>query len=114
MVNEESIMNIIVNGGDARSSALKAVKLARKGQWDEVDELISRANENINKAHQTQTQLIQGEIRGEKTDISLLLIHAQDHLMNAITVKELAVEIIEETKARIQLENFIKELKEND
>ncbi|MDX7989752.1 PTS lactose/cellobiose transporter subunit IIA, partial [Xenorhabdus sp. 12] len=48
----------------------------------------------INEAHHFQTELIQSEARGEKTEISVLLIHAQDHLMNAITVKELAEEFI--------------------
>ncbi|MBJ3789737.1 PTS lactose/cellobiose transporter subunit IIA, partial [Bacillus sp. OA1] len=32
--------------------------------------------------------------RGNHAEISLLLVHAQDHLMNAITVKELAEEFI--------------------
>lgn len=110
MSSEENIMNIIVNGGDARSSSLKAIKLARNGQWEEAEVLMKRAAKNIAKAHLTQTQLIQSEIRGEKTEITLLIIHAQDHLMNAITVKELASEIIEESKKRAELEEKMKEL----
>ncbi|MDR4151396.1 hypothetical protein FO584_33655, partial [Bacillus thuringiensis] len=42
-----------------------------------------------------QTERIQSEARGEKTEVSVLLIHAQDHSMNAITVKELAAEFID-------------------
>lgn len=114
MTNEENIMNIIVNGGDARSSSLKAIKLARAGNLIDSEKLMRRANESITKAHKTQTQLIQDEIRGEKSEITLLLIHAQDHLMNAITVKEIAIEMIEESKKRIMLEKKIKEMKEND
>ena len=52
------------------------------------------ASEEISAAHRIQTDLIQEEARGNHTEISLLLVHAQDHLMNAITVKELAEEFI--------------------
>ncbi|EAG9877164.1 PTS lactose/cellobiose transporter subunit IIA, partial [Listeria monocytogenes] len=47
------------------------------------------------EAHHSQTSLIQGEARGEKAEVSLLLVHAQDHLMNAITFKDLAKEIVD-------------------
>jgi PTS system cellobiose-specific IIA component len=52
------------------------------------------ASEEISSAHRIQTDLIQEEARGNHAEISLLLVHAQDHLMNAITVKELAEEFI--------------------
>ncbi|HJF33529.1 MAG TPA: PTS lactose/cellobiose transporter subunit IIA, partial [Sporosarcina psychrophila] len=35
------------------------------------------------------------EIRGEGVVVSLLLVHAQDHLMNAITFKDLAIEFVD-------------------
>lgn len=38
--------------------------------------------------------MIQDEINGESTAVSLLMVHAQDHLMNAQTVKDLAEEFI--------------------
>ena len=46
-------------------------------------------------AHNTQTKLIQAEINGEDLKISLLLIHAEDHLMAAISEKSLIKEMIE-------------------
>ena len=52
------------------------------------------ASEEISATHRIQTDLIQEEARGNHAEISLLLVHAQDHLMNAITVKELAEEFI--------------------
>jgi len=55
-------------------------------------------------AHRFQTDLIQGEARGEKVEIRLILIHAQDHLMNAMTVIDLAKEIIELYKKTNELE----------
>ncbi|MDF2675337.1 MAG: mannose transporter subunit [Clostridiales bacterium] len=108
MQNEMEIMEIIANGGDARSSCLKAVRCARSGQFEEAEELLKRAEESLEKAHNIQTKLIQAEIRGERNEITLLMVHAQDHLMNAITVKDLVVEMIAESKKRIELEEKVK------
>lgn len=47
------------------------------------------------KAHHYQTELIQAEMRGEKTELSLIMVHGQDHLMNAMTVRDLALQMIE-------------------
>lgn len=35
------------------------------------------------------------EAQGEHTEINLYMVHAQDHLMTAITFKDLAQEIVE-------------------
>ena len=47
------------------------------------------------KAHNAQTELLVQEANGEQTQFSMLLIHAQDHLMNSITFVDLSKEIIE-------------------
>lgn len=97
---EVIVMQIIVNGGDARANALKAIRCARKGYIEESDNLMNLAKESLSKAHETQTKLIQAEARGESSKLTLLMVHAQDHLMNAMTVKDLAIELIEEIKLR--------------
>ena len=107
MINEKEIMDIIVNGGDARSSSIKALKLAREGHWEEAEKLMERAKENLTKAHNVQTKLIQSEIRGEGIEISLLMVHAQDHLMNAITVMDLTSEMLQDQKKIRRLEKMI-------
>ncbi|MGG1618168.1 PTS lactose/cellobiose transporter subunit IIA [Paenibacillus sp. NRS-1782] len=105
---EQTVMQIIASSGEARSLSLKAVRTARQGKLDEASDLIKQAKESLTKAHKVQTQLIQAEGRGEKTEITILLIHAQDHLMNALTVRELIVELIEEIKERKALEQQLK------
>ncbi|WP_269435805.1 PTS lactose/cellobiose transporter subunit IIA [Gracilibacillus suaedae] len=92
---QETIMGIIVNGGNARSNAIRSIKEAKKGNFEEAEKLLEQTNEDLAQAHRVQTDLIQGEARGEKTEITLLMIHAQDHLMNAMTVRDLAREIID-------------------
>ena len=47
------------------------------------------------KQFSMQTELIQAEIRGEKTPLNLLMVHAQDHLMCALVVIDLAQEFID-------------------
>ncbi|MBS3678810.1 PTS lactose/cellobiose transporter subunit IIA [Ornithinibacillus massiliensis] len=96
-------MGIIIHGGNARSSAMRAIAEAKNANFGEAEKLIEESNEELNKAHRIQTDLIQAESRGEKTEISLLMVHAQDHLMNAMTVRDLAIEIIDLTKKTINI-----------
>ncbi|MGL4819397.1 MAG: PTS lactose/cellobiose transporter subunit IIA [Bacilli bacterium] len=91
---EMTIMSLILFSGNARSMAMEAIRVAKAGEFEEAESLLQQAAEEIGNAHHSQTSLIQGEARGEKTELSMLLIHAQDHLMTAMTLKELAVEIV--------------------
>lgn len=92
---EEIIMNLIVNGGEARSKAMMAIQSAKAGELEKAKELLEEASECLHKAHDYQTNLIQNEAAGNKTELSLLMVHAQDHLMNAMTVRDLAQEFVE-------------------
>src|SRR5699024_8102269 len=96
MMNIEEIsFKIILHGGNARTLAMEAISHAKKDEYKDAKQKLEAANEEVNQAHQYQTDLIQGETRGEKTEIRLLLVHAQDHLMNAMTVIDLVKEFVE-------------------
>lgn len=100
-MNEEMIiMTLISEGGGARAKSLQAIRAARVGDFTKSEQLMKEANQALKKAHNYQTKLIQSEITNQSLQISLLLIHAQDHLMNALTVNELSKEIIENLKER--------------
>lgn len=92
---ENIVMQLIVNGGNARSKSMEAINCAKKGELEKAKKLINEACDNLNKAHEIQTSLIQDEALGNKNDLTLLMVHAQDHLMNAITVRDLANEFID-------------------
>lgn len=92
---EEIVLQIIVSGGSARSFAMEAIINAKSGKINDARESISKAEKELMNAHQIQTKLIQDEAAGNKTEISLLMVHAQDHLMNAITVKDMAKEFVD-------------------
>ncbi|WP_342506377.1 PTS lactose/cellobiose transporter subunit IIA [Sporosarcina sp. FSL K6-2383] len=91
---EEQVMQIILHSGNAKSTAFEAIQVAKENDIEQANRLLEQANDELSNAHKVQTFLIQSEIRGEKVETSLLLIHAQDHLMNAITFKDLAGEFI--------------------
>ncbi|MDM5249448.1 MULTISPECIES: PTS lactose/cellobiose transporter subunit IIA [unclassified Lysinibacillus] len=91
----ESIMGLIVHSGNTKSECMEAIQLAKKGQIQQAKEKIQLANDALIEAHHSQTALLSQEARGEKVEVSMLLIHAQDHLMNAITFRDLATEMIE-------------------
>ncbi|EHR33548.1 PTS lactose/cellobiose transporter subunit IIA [Helcococcus kunzii] len=97
---EEIIMGIIVHSGSARTLSMEAIQEAKKSNFERAYELIEEANNEFLEAHKVQTDMIQKEMNGEKTPIGLLMVHAQDHLMNALTVKDLAEEFIEIYKTR--------------
>jgi cellobiose PTS system EIIA component len=92
---EEIVMGLIVSSGNARSLAMEAIRAAKEGMFEKADVLLTECEDALIEAHNIQTELIQKEIRGEHVPIMLLMVHAQDHLMNAIVVKEMAHEIID-------------------
>ena len=91
---EKVAFTIISNSGDAKSFAMEAVKLAEKGEIEEARQKLASAEDKLNQAHNSQTNLIQKEAQGEKVELNLLLVHAQDHLMNTLTVKDMAEHFI--------------------
>lgn len=93
-MNHQEIFEIILHGGNARSLAMEAMMYSRDNKFEEAKKALEEAEREIKDAHEFQTNMIQKEAAGKNVEISLLIIHAQDHLMNALTVIDLAKEII--------------------
>ena len=91
----ELSFQIIMNSGEARSMAMEAISQAKEGKIQEARQLIVDARTEIHKAHKHQTGLIQAEANGEKNEVTVLLIHSQDHLMNGMTVLDMAEQFID-------------------
>jgi len=92
---QEIIFKIIVNGGDARSHSMEAIQYAKLGKIAQARDSIIKANDNLGEAHKVQTKLIQDEAAGKSMEVNLLMVHAQDHLMNAITIRDMAQEFVD-------------------
>lgn len=95
---EQAIMNIIVNAGAAKSYAYEALAKVREEDYAGAEEEMKKSDEALELAHSFQTDFIQREAAGEKVEISVLFVHAQDHLMTAISEKNLIEHIMELTK----------------
>ena len=61
----------------------------------QFDPHLKEADENLNLAHNSQTQILAQEAAGEDLDLGFIFIHGQDHLMTTLLLKELIVDFIE-------------------
>lgn len=89
MTDENVIFEIILHAGDARSNSINAYKALESYDFELAESLLKEASTSLNKAHKVQTELIQKEIRGERQEITLLMVHAQDHVMSAQAIRDL-------------------------
>lgn len=86
---------IITFSGEAKSFAMLAVYAAKEGKFDEANENIKKANENIHKAGEQHFELIQKEASGERINVPLILLHAEDQLLSTQTLILMAQELVE-------------------
>ncbi|MFC5630836.1 MULTISPECIES: PTS lactose/cellobiose transporter subunit IIA [Streptococcus] len=89
---ELAAMTLIANSGDARSLAFQALEKAKLGKFSEAENLLKESDEKSKVAHKAQTELLFSEAGGDNINLTLLMVHAQDHLMTSM----LAVEMIRE------------------
>ena len=61
---------------------------------------MKQGEDELLKAHEIQTKMLQDEAGGNKHEVTLLMVHAQDHLMNASLAQDLISEIVELYKNR--------------
>lgn len=105
---EEIVFTIVGFSGECRGLAYEALELSQNGKFDEAVAKIKEAEKALYKAHNLQTDLIQKEASGEHISISMIFVHAQDHLMTAFSEKELIKKMIDTNKHIYQLEERIK------
>lgn len=91
---EEAVMEIIVNAGQSRSLCFEALQAARNGRIDEAKRLLQEADGFSRQAHQMQTRLIEQDAGEGRQPMTLIMVHAQDHLMTSLLARELSQEII--------------------
>lgn len=92
---EEQVMGIIINSGEARSCAYKALAFAKQGEFEKAEAKMEEARQAANAAHLVQTQLIEADMGEGKTTMTLIMVHAQDHLMTSMLARELVRELID-------------------
>lgn len=98
MTNQElemTTVEIVAYAGDARSCYIQALNAANKKEYNKAAELVKEGNELIAEAHKVQTKMLQLEASGEKIDVGFLTVHAQDHLMTVVLLRDLVNNFIE-------------------
>lgn len=88
-------MGLIANGGNAKSLAFEAICLAKKGDIAGAREKLKESDKSLLEAHNSQTGMLTKEAQGDHMHVTLLVVHSQDHLMNAITFRDLAGEMVD-------------------
>lgn len=102
--NELMALEVILHAGNAKSLAMTALYESREGNMDLVQEKMNEANEEMLIAHKSQTNMLFAEANGKDIKMNILLSHALDHMAMAMTVCELAEEIIHTRKRLCELQ----------
>lgn len=85
---------IISYSGAARTKIHEAFSMMRNNELENVESKLEEANEEILLAHKSQTELLKQYSSGETINMEIIMVHAQDHLMTVMTLKEMALEML--------------------
>lgn len=86
---------IITNSGSAKSNYVEAIQKAKAGDFEGAKQLMDEGDEYYTQAHAVHGELIQKEAAGQKTEFSLILMHAEDQMASTELANILAKEFIE-------------------
>ena len=87
----EESMQLILHSGNGRSMAIEAIKnMVKDGDTEKARKQIEEAGKEIGEAHDIQTSMITAECDDHPVEKNILLIHAQDHFMTALAVRDMA------------------------
>ncbi|WP_422446772.1 PTS lactose/cellobiose transporter subunit IIA [Thermoanaerobacterium sp. DL9XJH110] len=104
---EKIAFKIILYAGNAKSEAYKALNEAKQNNFENIEKYMNNAKDELNKAHNVQTELLAEEANGNTIDLPIILVHAQDHLMTAISEINLIKELIDCILQIHKLKNFV-------
>lgn len=86
---------IISNVGSAKANYLEALAKAKEKEFAQAEALLKEGEAMYLLGHKAHSTLITDEAAGRPVAINLILMHAEDQLMNAETVRILVEELIE-------------------
>lgn len=98
----ERSMQLILHSGTGRSMVIEAIQnLAKDHDIVKARKQIEEAGKEIGQAHDIQTAMMSAECDGHPVEKSILLIHAQEHFMTSLAVRDMAklmVDLYEDLK----------------
>ena len=87
-------MTLLCQVGEARSSFMEAMRVARKGEFKKAETFLKSGDQALVDVHKSQTSLIGFDEGAGKVTMTLILTHIQDHIMTTMLCRELAEEIV--------------------
>jgi len=91
-MNKEEVamigFEVVAFAGEARSKLIEALGEAEKGNFEHADQLVEESNASLMEAHKSQTKMLAAEASGENIDVGFIMVHAQDHLMTTMLLKD--------------------------
>lgn len=91
---QEIAFTIILHSGEARTLVHEAFKDMRNSRYQEAMEKLDRSDKKLVEAHKSQTSLLKDYAAGESINMEIIMVHAQDHLMSTMTLREVALEML--------------------
>lgn len=107
-VEEVLPFEIISKAGESKSFSMLAIDEARKKNYQQALAYMEKAEIRLRQAHQIQFGLLQEEAKGNRNEVSVVLVHAQDHLTMALIEQEHAKEFYEVYKRIDHIETILK------
>lgn len=86
---------IISSAGIAKSSYIKAIQSAKKGNFEKARDLMIKGKNQFMEVHRVHSELINKEVTTGNVEVNLLLLHAEDQLISTQTCRMIAEEGIE-------------------
>lgn len=101
---QRQCQQIIMAVDGAKAHYIRAIQEAREGRFLIASQMMEDGKTLFNQGHLVHASLIRKATEGEPVAVSLLLICAEDHLMNTETFQIVAIELVENYKRISALE----------
>ena len=93
--NESYSIRIISKVGEAKSQFIESINLAKNGGFSEAKAMFKEGSRLFTEGHKVHMELLTKESNNEFSNLSLLLIHAEDQLNSAETLEIIAKDFID-------------------
>lgn len=101
---EQISFQMITEVCDVTAACMRAMEEAKAGNIQKARELIKKSEAGYCKCHEIHSELISRMASGEKIEFHLLLVHAEDQMMNAEVIKIMAEQIVDLSERLAKLE----------
>ena len=89
-IDEEKIVSVIASAGSAKSYAFQAMEEAEEGLYEDAYNSLEEAKKALVEGHQAHTDILHIDVT-EGVEVTLLIVHASNHLSAA----ELSIDFAE-------------------